>query len=116
MWRILFLILILMCSTAFAQTEQNQEARKFFEFGKISKSLLKEKLEAFYTELKKDSSSQGYIINHGTDKEVAKREKEIRDSINFRDDAPRLTFIRGDKKELLTQIWIVPKGAEPPTP
>lgn len=114
----LLFILTMTISTAFAQTEKSQESQKFFEFGKISKSLLKEKTEDFFTELWKDTKSQGYIINYGTNKEVAKREKEIRDLIAFRNqDASRITFVRSDsKKNFLTELWIVPNGAEPPTP
>lgn len=47
MWRILFLILVLMCSVAFAQQSENDEQKEkpksylFDEFGKISQNEIK---------------------------------------------------------------------------
>lgn len=118
MLQVLFLLLIVNSSVDFAQAQLKPNAYEFFECEKISNNLLKEKVKNFYTELKKDSDSQGYIINYGTDKEIAKREKQIKDSMNFRDDdAPRITFVRGgNESKLKTVFWIVPAGAEPPTP
>lgn len=43
MLKVLFLISILLVLTAFAQGQEKSEAYKFFEFEKISESLLKEK-------------------------------------------------------------------------
>lgn len=111
------LILVLMSSIAFAQTEKSQEASKFFEFEKISNSLLKGKFGEFYKKLKNDDTSQGYIINYGTNKEIAKRTAKIRNLINFRDSQPRFTFVQGGtSSKLKTIFWIVPSGAMPPTP
>ena len=127
MLKVLFLILAVMSSAVFAQTAKEREspagktpeAYKFFEAGKIGNSLLKEKFQSFYAELKKNHAAIGYIINYGTDKEISRREKQIRSAINSREDydAPRLILINGgnsDKPE--TVFWIVPPGAEPPTP
>lgn len=123
MWRILLLILIsliAMSSTAFSQIQDNSPQEKkayiFAEMEKADDNTVKEKVEDFYIKLKKDSYSQGYIINYGTDTEVTKRERQIRDSMNFREqDSPRITFIRGENKgKLKTAFWIVPNGAEPP--
>lgn len=75
MLKILFLILFVMSSIAFAQTQEKKEAYRFFGFEKISDDLLKEKFEQFYSEVKKDAVSQGFIINYGSAKEIAKREK-----------------------------------------
>ena len=118
MLKVLFLILLVMSSVAFAHTQEKQQAYKFFEFENVSKSLLKEKWNEFYNQLKVDKSSQGYIINYGKPKEVAKREKQIRELINFREyDAPRITFVRGENVNKLKSVfWIVPAGAEMPKP
>lgn len=101
----------------FTQAQDNKTAYKFFEFEKISRKLLKEKFEEFHKKLKEDSISQGYIITYGTTKEIAKREKQIRNLINFRDlDSSRFTFVQGGNNgKLKTVFWIVPNGAEPPT-
>ena len=118
MLKTLFLILFVLSSIAFAQTQENKEAYKFFEFEKISDSLLKEKFTEFFNEVKKDDVSQGYIINYGTAKEIAKRENKIRNLIDFRDgDPPRLTFVQGgNSNKPKTIFWIVPESAEPPKP
>lgn len=67
MWRILFLILILFSSIAFAQTQEKLQAIKFYEFGKISESKLKQKLDDF-NEKVKEQKAMGYIIIAGKTK------------------------------------------------
>jgi hypothetical protein len=92
------------------------------EFGKLSRIALKARIEAFLTELEKETNAQGYFINYGTDGEIAAREKLIRDNIAFhRYDASRITFVRGGENPrgepgVWTRFWIVPPGATPPTP
>ena len=112
------MLVILMSSIVFAQIEKKPKAYIFAEVGKASNAEVKKQFDDFYKKLKNDNDSQGYIINYGTAKEIAKREKQIRDSINcFDDDLPRLTLVRGGNKEKLKSVfWIVPNGAEPPTP
>jgi len=122
--RILFLILIVMSSVAFAQTEENTEpqetpkAIKFDEFEKATNGYVKMKMDVFFVELRNNPAAQGYIINYGTDREIAKREKQIRNSITFcRYDASRITLVRGGNREVIkTDLWLVPPGAESPTP
>ncbi len=125
MLKVLFLILVAMTSIDLAQTQENTEQNNqlkayiFAELGKANNTEVKNQFEKFYKELKKDSDSQAYIINYGTNKEVAKREKQLRDSISFRHehDTQRLTFVRGENVgKLKTVFWIVPSGAKPPTP
>ncbi len=76
------------------------------------------KMDAFFVELSNNPAAQGYIINYGTDREIAKREKQIRNSITFRRyDASRITLVRGGNREVIkTDLWLVPPGAESPTP
>lgn len=116
MLKILFLILFVMSSVVFAQAQEKKEPYKFFEFEKISDSLLKEKFEQFYDELKKETVLQEYIFNYGLEKEIAKRERKFRNLIVFRDHTwSRLTFVQGgNSSKLKTIFWIVPEGAEPP--
>ena len=124
MLRVLFLILIVMSSVAFAQTQENTEpqktpkAIKFDEFEKATNGNVKMIMDTFYVELSNNPAAQGYIINYGTAKEVAKREKQLRNSIVFRRyDASRITFVRGGSREVIkTDLWLVPPDAEPPTP
>ena len=125
MFRVLFLILILMSSFIFAQTEDGNaikdplpEAIKFDEFEKATNGNVKMRMDAFYVELNNDPSASGYIINYGTDKEIAKREKQIRNAMAFRKyDISRITFVRGGFREVVkTEFWLVPAGANPPSP
>ena len=124
MFRVLFLILIVMSSAVFAQTEENNKAQeppkaiKSDEFQKATNGYVKMIMDSFFVELNNNPAAQGYIINYGTNKEVAKRERQLRNSIIFRHyDASRITFVRGEKvSKLKTVFWIVPRGAEPPSP
>ena len=118
MWRILFLILALMCSTAFAQTSEKKDAYKFFEYENISNKLLEEKLQSLCQESDK-TFWIGWIINFGTDEEILNREKAIRKiySETFRSAChdSRIMFLRiEDKDKSKTEFWIVPPGEEPP--
>ena len=117
MLRVLFLILCFFSVSAFAQTKEKPQAYKFFEYEKISDTVLTQKLEDYYKQLA-SSNSQGYIINYGKDKDAEKREKQIRKSNDFRGaDPPKITYVRGDNKSKpKTILWIVPAGALPPTP
>lgn len=117
MFRVLLLILIVMSSFAFAQTNEKPQATKYDEFEAATNGNVKARMDAFFVELNNNPSAQGYVINYGIDREIVKREKQIRDSIRFRSfDASRLTFVNGGFRGIVqTQTWIVPSGAETPT-
>lgn len=125
MLRILFLILIIISSITFAQTiekdgqNENPKAYIFAELGKAKDSEVRKKIEEFSEKLREDKTSQGYIINYGKPKEVGKREKQIKNGINWRCDydCPGISLANStDKEELKSIFWIVPAGAETPTP
>ena len=90
------------------------------EFGKQSNDDIRSRLDTFFTELSNNPGSQGYIINYGTDKEIAAREKLITNHINFRNqDRSKFTLVRGGAHEsggVHTKLWRVPQGADNPTP
>jgi len=95
------------------------EAVLFTTVGNVPADELRGILDNFFIDLQNDPTSQGYIINSGTDREVARRETLIRNHINFRKfDASRITFVRGaDTGEgIQTRMYRVPAGALPPTP
>jgi hypothetical protein len=95
------------------------KAEKIDEFGTATNGNVKMRFDSFMIELQNDPTAQGYIINYGSDKELLKRERQIRNAIAFRKyDAQRITFVRGGETEetIKTQFWIVPPGAAPPTP
>ena len=116
MFRVLLLILIVMSSFAFAQTEENPQATNYDEFENATNGDVKARMDAYFVELNNNPSAQGYIFNFGTDREIAKREKQIEQSMRFRNyDRSRITFVRGGFRGIVqTQFWIIPPGAEIP--
>ncbi len=78
MFRFIFLILFVMNSLAFAQTKQSEEPIKiqdFVELGKANNAEVKAYFEDFFKTLEAKPDLQGYIINYGTAKQIAVREK-----------------------------------------
>ncbi len=118
MIRILFLILVVMSSVAFAQIEEKSKAIKFDEFETATGGYVKMKMDAFYIELGNNPASQGCIITYGTNRELAIRGKQLQNAIKFRKfDGSRVTLVRGGFwKTTKTELWIVPPGADVPQP
>ena len=90
-------------------------------FGRLPNDEIRARIDAMFVALGNQPNSQGYIINYGTDQEIAAREKIIRNHIGFRKyDANRVTFVRGGANPNGNGVWtkvnIVPPGANPPTP
>lgn len=93
----------------------------FDQFGKKLTNEVKARIQNLYVELGNNLNSQGYIINYGTDEEMANREKQIQKAISFlKFDANRVTIVRGGENRngagVWTIVWIVPPGAEFPKP
>ncbi len=90
-------------------------------FGKLANDDIKARIQNLYVELGNNPNAQGYIINYGTDKEIAARERQIQDAVRFlKFDANRLTMVRGGTNRrgagAWSIVWIVPPGAELPRP
>jgi hypothetical protein len=95
------------------------EAVKIDEFGTATNGNVKMRFDNFIIELQNDPTAQGYIINYGSAKEIANRQRQIRNAIAFRKfDASRITIVNGGEsgESIKTQFWVVPAGATPPTP
>lgn len=90
------------------------------EFGKLSNDEIRAKLDIFFAELSNNPSDQGYIINYGTSREIATRERLIQNHIRFRRfDASRITMVSGGDStsgEPNTKLYRVPTGATNPNP
>ncbi len=116
MFRVLFLILFALSSFVFAQTEEKPKAYLSDEFETATNGYVKMKMDAVYTELNNNPTAQGYFINYGTPKDIAIREKQIKDAIRFRkNDASRITLVNGGFREIVkSEFWLVPAGAENP--
>jgi hypothetical protein len=97
------------------------ENERFDEFGKLPDDEVKARIQNMYVELGNNPQAQGYVINYGTEKEIAARERQIQEAIRFlKLDGNRLTMIRGGANPFgagtRSIIRIVPPGAKPPTP
>lgn len=93
----------------------------FDQYGKLSANKIKERIQNLYNELGNNPNSQGYIINYGTDKEIAIREKQITKASSLvRLDPIRLTIVSGGSNPngagVWTKVWIVPPGTDNPQP
>jgi hypothetical protein len=123
MFKILFLILIIMSSAVFAQqTENNEQKEKpksyiFLELGIANDAEIKAKMEEYSKELLKSDSAEGYLINYGKAEKVSKRERQIINGLDRHCHYCRIVIVNGgESEELKTVFWVVPYGAEPPTP
>ena len=88
-------------------------------FGKLSNDDIKSRLDNFFAELQNNPNNQGYVINYGTDREIAAREKVITSFIAMRKfDRSRITLVRGgDTGEgPTTKLYRIPPGAANPAP
>ncbi|MEO7673674.1 MAG: hypothetical protein ABIU09_06305 [Pyrinomonadaceae bacterium] len=97
----------------------NPDAVLVDEFGKLENDVIRGRLDTFFTELSNNPNNQGYIINYGTDKEIAARERLITNHINFRKfDRSRITLVRGGDTGtgVNTKLFRVPPGADNPAP
>lgn len=133
MFKILFLILVVMSSTIFAQqTENNVQKEKpksilFDEFGKISQKELKLRTERLRKKLEEKTSKEeglrAYLIFYTDDKtpSLKKTQEFIRDVLFdkcydcYGFGGPHLVFVEGGKlNEQKIQFWLSPRGAELP--
>jgi len=89
------------------------------EFGKAPNDDVKARVDNFYIQLNNNPSAQGYIINYGTPAEIKARRAQIMKAITFRKyDPNRVTFVDGGDTGagVNTKFWLVPAGADNPTP
>ena len=102
--------------------ERKISARAQDEFGRLSNDDVRARMDGLFVALGNYPGAQGYIINYGTDREIERREKLMKDHIRLRRyDASRVTIIRGGANPRgesgdWSVIWIVPPGAELPRP
>ncbi len=89
------------------------------EFGPLANDDVRARLDAFFIVLQNNPTNQGYIINYGTDREIAARERLIQNHIAFRRfDRSRITLVRGGDTGagINTKLYRIPPGAENPAP
>jgi hypothetical protein len=122
MRRVTLLISVLFSLVFYVQAQEKPKAYKFFEFGKISNRLLKEKFEAFSVEVgeSKSNKGKGYIIYYMKPRDAALFEARIIRLLPSNcgydgEKCARFRFVyRGNSKKGKTEFWVVPEGAEEP--
>ena len=94
------------------------EPRLIEEFGPLANDDVRARIDNLFIELGNDPSATGYIINYGPVRQVTARERLIRNHIQLRRyDPSRVVIVNGGEEgEVRTRLYIVPQGAEPPTP
>ncbi len=91
------------------------------EFGPLANNDVKARLDAFAIRLQNDPTSTGYIVNYGSARDVARRERLIRDYMVSDPTGPgidpsRLVFVNGGVEPTIrTRLWYVPAGADAST-
>ncbi len=88
------------------------------EFGPLSNDDVRARVDNFFIQLQNNPNAQGYVINYGTDRQIAARERLITNHINMRGyDRSRITFVRGGEGTgQNTKMFLVPPGADVPQP
>lgn len=113
------------CSTSSSCTTtvmKKAEARKIDEYNTPLKDE-NARLDNFVIELQNDPTAQGYVVAYGGRKgrasdgqKAANKSKKYMVTKRGLDTA-RVMIINGGLREMpMTELWIVPSGAEPPTP
>jgi hypothetical protein len=108
------------CSTNIAK---KIEGRKLDEFGALKPKEEADRLDVFAIELQNDPSSQGYILSYNTSTsrlgDAQKTATRFRVYlVNKRNiESSRLVTVTGGTRQQPTvELWIVPRGAQPPKP
>ena len=110
------------CPTSASETAPvaaRPEAVLIDTFGNLPADEIRGRLDTFFAELQNNPNNQGYIINYGTDRQIAARERLITNHIAFRNfDRSRITLVRGgDTGEgPTTKLYRIPPGATNPAP
>lgn len=87
------------------------------EFGNIKDNDVRARIDAFISELQNNPNDQGYVINYGSSRQIAARERLIRNHFNMRRfPLDRIVFVNGGvESQIRTRLWRVPAGADAST-
>ena len=118
-----FLVLLLVpFMGALAQdtrTTNKPVAIKVVEFGRVSDKKVRQAVELYWKEQTRLQLA-GYIMTYGSDKDVERREKKISEAgfeLSRHFGLPATIFVRGGReRDLKTVMWLIPEGAERPSP
>lgn len=121
MIRFLFLTLILFSSVVIAQTQQSATAFKFDEFNSRVECDVNVRLRILQNELEKNSNNSAVIITYEsiqTKGKIKPMQNAVYREMKFlKFDEKRVNLIDGGyRKEIVAELWIVPKDVESPKP
>ena len=113
----------LVCSASCTtQIPTRIEPRKFDEFGDISRNDEKARLDNFAIQLQNEPNAQGYIVvfngRRSRPGDAQRRLERARQYLIYTRgiDASRIVTMTGGTRDLPTvELWIVPRGANPPS-
>ena len=89
------------------------------EFTRLVDNDVKARVDNLYITLNNNPNATGYIINYGTPAQIRSRERQIDKALAFRNyDRSRVVIVNGGNRGngVETVFWIVPAGADAPTP
>ena len=119
MFKIFFLILVLMSSVVFAQDTKTvkPEAQKMDEFPALAECDRGARIDALLVELQNRPKAKGYIIFYQAEDVLPSEIENPRfadrlylNYITFRGfDTKRIVIINSYRKEMATELWIVPE-------
>ena len=99
------------------------ESRKLDEYGTLQPKDERARLDNFVIEMQNDPLAQGYIIAYGgrasragDAQKTAARAKDYLVSKRGLDSGRVMIVDGGYREQPITELWIVPSGAEPPKP
>jgi hypothetical protein len=107
-----------------AEYETPNEAIKIDDFGRMGECQFSGRVDNFLGQLQNNPSATGYIIVYQSESELPARYEansslgRIANYLKFRDfDESRIVITDGGfRAELSYELWLVPSGAQPPTP
>lgn len=134
-WSLLLMVFCVIVANAQVGTAPS-EARKFDEFADVRCEDEKARLDNFANELQNDPGAQGYIVFYGgrrqqhptrpnarlalprrgeAEARAARLKPYLHDNRGI--DSERIVVVKGGyRDEWAAELWIVPKGANPPVP
>ncbi len=105
------------CLESSKPAESQDEAILFDEFQYQNSEEFMARFDAFAVALQDNPENKGYIIIYGDKKSYATKEKEIKEYSARRLGSKKLNYLKGEgNSKAVIAFWVVPKGANPPTP
>lgn len=94
------------------------EIEELPQIGDVANDQVRNEIDNLFIRLQNDPSRTAYIITYGSSRDIARREKLIKDHIRLRRyDSSRVVFLQGSNQgEVRSEVFLVPEGVTPPSP